>query len=133
MHMVSITGSKQVKELENELKENISEQSAKIEKHADTLMMVISENMNLKNQMQTLQEQNTKLQEEVESFNGKIIEIDALKEQLNILSDVVKILDDQRRELMTEDMKNKENELIAQGKRVFESWEASKRKKGHKN
>ncbi|MCX6685306.1 MAG: site-specific integrase, partial [Methanoregula sp.] len=40
MHMVSITGSKQVKELENELKEKMAEQSAKTEKHADTLLRV---------------------------------------------------------------------------------------------
>jgi integrase len=54
MHMVCITGSKQVKELENELKEKIAEQSAKTEKHADTMIQIIEENMKLKNQIQEM-------------------------------------------------------------------------------
>ena len=62
MHMVSVTGSKQVKELENELKEKIAEQSAKTEKHADTLVMVINDNMTMKKEMQAMQEQNSALQ-----------------------------------------------------------------------
>lgn len=57
MHVVSIMGSKQVKELESELKQVQQEQSAKIEKHADTMMAVITENMNLKEMMRKQQEQ----------------------------------------------------------------------------
>ena len=56
-HMVSITGSKQVKELENEFKQKMQEQSIKTEKHADTLMQVISENMKLKQMLEKQQEQ----------------------------------------------------------------------------
>lgn len=66
MHMVSITGSKQVKELENELKEKMQEQATKTEKHADTLVMVINENMTMKHQMQEMQEQNAALLKRLE-------------------------------------------------------------------
>lgn len=55
-HMVSIT-RRDAKELENELKGRIQEQAEKTEKHADTLMQVITENMNLKQMMQKQQEQ----------------------------------------------------------------------------
>jgi len=68
MHMVSITGSKQVKELENELKEKMQEQATKTEKHADTLVMVINENMNMKHQMQEMQEQNAALLKRLEQI-----------------------------------------------------------------
>jgi integrase len=54
-HMVSITGSKQVKELESELKKTMQEQSIKTEKHADTMIHLINENMELKNQMKAMQ------------------------------------------------------------------------------
>ncbi|MCX6685081.1 MAG: site-specific integrase [Methanoregula sp.] len=86
MHMVSITGSKQVKELENELKEKMAEQSAKTEKHADTLMMVISENMNLKNQMQVMQEQNVALQERLQQIEQASEEQRAAMDKLNHLA-----------------------------------------------
>jgi integrase len=56
-HMVSITGSKQVKELENEFKQKMQEQSIKTEKHADTMMQIISENMKLKQMLEKQQEQ----------------------------------------------------------------------------
>src|SRR5208337_1872494 len=55
MHMVSVTGNKQVKELENELKEKMQEQAAKTEKHADTLVMVINENMKVEEELTQLQ------------------------------------------------------------------------------
>jgi integrase len=62
MHMVSVAGSKEVKELENELKEKIAEQSVKTEKHADTMIQIIEESMKMKNEMRALQEQNAALQ-----------------------------------------------------------------------
>ncbi len=95
MHMVSITGIKQVKELENELKEMMQKQATKTEKHADTMIQIISENMNLKNQMQALQKQNTELQTEVDRFDGKIAEIEALKEQVDTLSSSLEYLMEQ--------------------------------------
>jgi integrase/regulator of RNase E activity RraB len=70
-HMVSITGSKQVKELENELKQTQQEQSQKIEKHTDTLMQVITENMNLKNQLQQQQAQMQQIMEQLNAMNKK--------------------------------------------------------------
>jgi len=86
MHMVSITGSKQVKELENELKEKMAEQSAKTEKHADTLVMVINENMNLKNQMTVIQEQNVALQERLQLIEQTSEEQRAAMDKLNRLA-----------------------------------------------
>lgn len=65
MHMVSISGSKQVKELENELKEKMQEQSVKTEKHADTLMLVINENMELKNQMKQQAQETAELKSQI--------------------------------------------------------------------
>lgn len=71
MHMVTVTGSKQVKELENELKQVQQEQSQKIEKHADTMMQVITENMNLKQMMQKQQEQMQHVMQELDRLNKK--------------------------------------------------------------
>lgn len=73
-HMVSITGSKQFKELENEFKQKMQEQSIKTEKHADTLMQVISENMKLKQMLEKQQEQMQKQQEQFDELK-KIVEL----------------------------------------------------------
>ena len=78
MHMVSITGGKQVKELENELKEKMAEQSVKTEKHADTLIRVINDNMDLKNQMKTIQEQNELLQKRLHQIEERQQMIESL-------------------------------------------------------
>ena len=85
MHMVSITGSKQIKELENELKQAQQEQSQKIEKHADTLMQVITENMNLKQQMQKQQEQMQSIIERMDTFHK---ERDYVVEKLKMLDKI---------------------------------------------
>jgi len=90
MHMVSVSGSKQVKELENELKEKMAEQSAKTEKHADTMIQIIEENMKLKNQIQEMHdliirtnlEYQNKVQEMITHFRHElgIDEEDEIKE-----------------------------------------------------
>ena len=85
MHMVSVTGSKQVKELENELKEKIAEQSAKTEKHADTLVMVINDNMTMKKEMQAMQEQNVALQGRLHQIEQEAKE---QKNNLNLMVDL---------------------------------------------
>lgn len=54
MHMVTVTGSKAVKELENELKKTQQEQAQKIERASDTMVQLIAENMKLKNQLEQL-------------------------------------------------------------------------------
>ncbi len=102
MHMVSITGSKQVKELENELKERMQEQSIKTEKHADTLVQVITENMNLKSAMQKQQEQNA-------------MNLAALQEQMNVLSNSLSLL----MEVMQPDIKAKFKEDALDGAEII--------------
>jgi integrase len=72
MHMVSITGSKQITELENELKEVQQQQSQKIEKHTDTLMQVITENMQLKHQLQQQQRQSEAQQEQLNKMQERL-------------------------------------------------------------
>jgi integrase len=62
MHMVSITGSKAVKELESELKKTMHEQAIKTEKHADALVQVLAENSELKTQLKTVMERLTILE-----------------------------------------------------------------------
>lgn len=67
-HMVSITGSKQVKELENEFKQKMQEQAIKTEKHADTMMQIITENMSLKQQLRAQQEQLWSIEERLKAM-----------------------------------------------------------------
>jgi len=55
MHMVSVTGNKQVKELENELKEKMQEQAAKTEKHAETLEYLLKKYMKVEEELTQLQ------------------------------------------------------------------------------
>ena len=89
MHVVSVTGNKQVKELENELKEKMAEQAAKTEKHADTLVMVINENMNLKNQMKVMQDE-IELLKEKEKRRTELLEyIDQYPDLIQILKKVI--------------------------------------------
>ncbi|MDO8873317.1 MAG: site-specific integrase [Methanoregula sp.] len=81
MHMVSITGNKQVKELENELKEKMQEQAVKTEKNTDALVMVLNENMTLKNQMLGFERENAALQarlQTIEETQTTTINIDAI-------------------------------------------------------
>jgi len=80
MHMVSITGSKQVKELENELKERMQEQSVKTEKHADTLVQVITENMALKNQLTAMQQQLASMTARMERWDSMFAAMPVTKE-----------------------------------------------------
>lgn len=85
MHMVTVTGSKAVKELENELKEKMAEQATKTEKHADTMIQIIEENMKMKNQMQAIQEQNAALQarlQQVEQWQQTMESLDKLQATL---------------------------------------------------
>lgn len=89
MHMVSITGSKQVKELENELKEKMQEQATKTEKHADTLVMVINENMNMKNQIQAMRDEIELLKEKEQRRTDLLEYIDQYPDFLQILKKVV--------------------------------------------
>jgi integrase len=105
MHMVSITGSKQVKELESELKKTMQEQSAKTEKHADTLVQVITENMALKAQMSAIQEQNK-------------AEMAAMKDQLSELSKLVYTLNEERRNSLSPAARKEEDVMIQEGKQI---------------
>jgi integrase len=68
-HMVSITGSKQVKELENEFKQKMQEQAIKTEKHADTMMQIITENMALKHQLQRQEKMLSIMDEKIQAMN----------------------------------------------------------------
>jgi predicted nuclease with TOPRIM domain len=79
MHMVCITGSKQVKELENELKEKLQEQSVKTEKHADTMIQIITENM-------TLKAENKVMQGKMAEIDGKLAE---LTEKQNVAGELI--------------------------------------------
>ena len=56
MHMVSITGSKEIKVLENELKEKMQEQAVKTEKHAETLEYLLKKYMKVEEELTQLQE-----------------------------------------------------------------------------
>jgi integrase len=105
MHMVSITGSKQVKELESELKKTMQEQSVKTEKHADTMILIINENMALKQQMTQIQTQNK-------------AEIESMKDQLNELSKLVSLLNQERRDNLSPAALREENAMIAEGGRI---------------
>ena len=116
MHMVSITGSKAVKELENELKEKMQEQATKTEKHADTMIQIIEENMKLKNQMQALQEQNATIQ-------AKTSDIAAMQEQIAILTDSLDYL----MNAMPEDFKANFEKKAAEGAEIIKRLH-SKRK-----
>jgi len=89
MHMVTVTGSKQVKELENELKEKMAEQAAKTEKHADTLVMVINENMTMKNQMKAMQDEIEVLKQKDQRRTELLEYIDQHPDLLPILKKVV--------------------------------------------
>ena len=88
MHMVSITGSKQVKELENELKEKMQEQSIKTEKHADIMIQIITENTVLKTQLSTTQSQLSTMQTQLDKTNSDLQSFKAtISQLLSITSD----------------------------------------------
>jgi hypothetical protein len=89
MHMVSIAGSKAVKELENELKEKIQEQATKTEKHADTMIQIIEENMKLKNQMKAIQDEIESLKEKEKRRTDLLEYIDQYPDLIQILKKVV--------------------------------------------
>ena len=55
MHMVSVTGNKQIKELENELKQTMQDQAAKTEKHAETLEYLLKKYMKVEEELTKLQ------------------------------------------------------------------------------
>ena len=82
MHMVSITGTKQIKELENELKKTITEQSVKTEKHADALAEMFMENSNLRKSVTALQEENARLNKTVEGLQSTVERVDALQKAM---------------------------------------------------
>ena len=74
-YRVTVTMPKEMKEIETELKQVQQEQSQKIEKHADTMMAVITENMALKQMLQKQQEQLESLSQRIELGEGKMFNI----------------------------------------------------------
>ena len=81
MHVVSIFGSKQIKELENELKSAQQVSAEKISKHSDTLLTVIQENIELKKELNEIKKTLATVQDFME--NGYIQLQDGQKLYIN--------------------------------------------------